>query len=83
MLKNVIFTALSLTAIVASHTIQASDQAPAEPATAQTIPANPDNEAAKQPAPTPQPNNDKLFDYRYCLELKTDREIAECRYKKK
>lgn len=29
-----------------------------------------------------KPNNDKLFDYRYCLELKTDLEIAKCRYKK-
>ena len=29
-----------------------------------------------------KPNNDKLSDYRYCLDLKSDLEIAKCRYKK-
>jgi hypothetical protein len=39
--------------------------------------------AGKESAPGTQPIKDHHVDYRYCLELKTNREITECRYKKK
>ena len=47
----------------------------------QALQANPVLETTDQ-APNITPNNDNLFDYRYCLDLKTDLEIAKCRYKK-
>jgi hypothetical protein len=47
----------------------------------QTQQENPVSETSEHPSDI-KPNNDKLFDYRYCLDLKTDLEIAKCRYKK-
>jgi membrane-bound lytic murein transglycosylase B len=47
--------------------------------------ATPSDTAQQTVAPTSntRPINDNHVDYRYCLDLKTNREIAECRYKKK
>ena len=47
----------------------------------QQLQANPVVETTEQ-ASNIKPNNDSLFDYRYCLDLKNDIEIAKCRYKK-
>lgn len=47
----------------------------------QALQASPVVETTEQ-ASNIKPNNDKLFDYRYCLDLKTGLEIAKCRYKK-
>jgi hypothetical protein len=92
MLKNIIFILLALIAPGAAHTIFAAES-PAEVAIpAEVMPASPaDNEDVKeaaqgsfsQPAINTRPVNDNHVDYRYCLELKTDREIIECRYRKK
>ena len=81
MLKNIFLALLALIALGTSHTILAVDQPPGETLPAQTVPANPDKEAVKQPATNTRPANDTHVDYRYCLELKTNREIAECAYK--
>jgi hypothetical protein len=84
MLKNIIFALLTLAALGTSHTILAADPEIRDTLPAQTPPpAPPDNEAARQAANSTRPVNDHHVDYRYCLELKNDREIAECRYKKK
>ncbi len=69
----------------------AAETMPAETMSAESMPAEmPAQDAEmgtatkviKQPSINMQPLNDSHVDYRYCLELKTDREIAECRYKK-
>lgn len=65
-------------AAVPAQTLPAST----DRATSPDRPDNPDKESASRPAGNLQPNNDKLDDYRYCLELKTNLEIANCRYKK-
>jgi hypothetical protein len=84
MLKNIIFALLTLAALATSHTILAADPQVGETPPAQMLPpAAPDTEAAGQAANSTRPVNDNHVDYRYCLELKNDREIAECRYKKK
>ena len=82
--KHISFTVLTLAALVASPAVLATDTVitPAEAVPAQIVPASPVQEAAKQTTGNPQPNNDSHVDYRYCLDLKTDRGIAECRYKK-
>jgi hypothetical protein len=85
MIKNIIFALLSVVALGTSHPSMAtgpeSDVAavPAE-TTPDTAPPAEDN---TQPAHNTRPINDNHVDYRYCLELKTDREIIECRYRKK
>lgn len=53
-----------------------SASAPAMPETTATA-SQPDAQHMHNPA------RDKQTDYRYCLDLKTDAEIAACRYKKK
>jgi hypothetical protein len=84
MLKNIFFALPFLIALVISNAIQAADQAPDEAVLAETIPAMPpEKEAVKQAVTNTRPINDNHVDYRYCLELKTNREISECRYKKK
>lgn len=88
MLKTIFPPLLLLLAMGTAFAAQHSDQAATAALPAQTPsanpdkPANPDKESTSQSASTPQPNSDKLDDYRYCLELKTNREIANCRYKK-
>jgi len=88
MLKNIIFILLALIALGASHIIFAAEPSSDEAIPAEVIPASPaDNEAAKvsvsQPSNNTRPINDTHVDYRYCLELKTNLEIMQCRYKKK
>ncbi len=93
MSKKIIFSllplAIFLTLSAAHAAEQPADPSAADPVTAQTLPVDPDasispqREAMQQPASDIRPNNDNLVDYRYCLELKTNQEIAECRYKKK
>jgi hypothetical protein len=66
-----------------------SNSAADKPA-AQAMPAAPASamqeapDTASQPEATHMhnPARDKQTDYRYCLDLKTDAEIAACRYKK-
>ncbi len=48
----------------------------------QSIPSDTAQQAITQ-STNSRPINDNHVDYRYCLDLKTNREIAECRYKKK
>lgn len=89
MSKKIIFFLLPLAVFLSLSAAQGAEQPAAEPVPAQTLPANsdasisPEREALQQPASDIRPNNDNLVDYRYCLELKTNQEIAECRYKKK
>ena len=89
MLKNIIFALLYLATAGFSQPILAAEQTPVDAVPKETIPAQtipataPDKEAVKQRATKAPPINDKHIDYRYCLELKTNREISECRYKKK
>jgi hypothetical protein len=94
MLKNIFFALLSLGALLAAQATSATEPAPVEgvpaemvPAEAVPAPATPATPPEKTTAPLPSSNtrpvNDNHVDYRYCLELKTNREIAECRYKKK
>lgn len=94
MIKYIIFSLLSLAVFITLPTARAADQQSAEFTPAQTMPANPEEVASpveapassmetQRPAANLRPNNDNLVDYRYCLELKTNQEIAECRYKKK
>ena len=83
MLKNIIFALLTLVALAASPVIQAADEPPVEPVAAETVPADPPRkEPVKQTTTNTRPVNDNHTDYRYCLEFKNDRDIAECRYKK-
>jgi len=84
MLKNIIFTLFSLLALATSPATLAEDQVPAaaETAPAPSMPAEPVQEAIKQTTISTRPSNENHNDFRYCLELKSDREIAECRYKK-
>ena len=85
MLKNIIFALLSLAALGTSPGLMAADTPPdqGEVAPVQPLPASPpDKQAAMPVVNKPLPVNDNHVDYRYCLELKTDREIAACRYKK-
>jgi hypothetical protein len=89
MLRIIFFALLSLGALLAAPTISAAEQAPVDAVPAEAVPAPampaspPEKTAAPQPASNTRPVNDNHVDYRYCLELKTNREIAECRYKKK
>lgn len=83
MLKSIIFTLLALVAFASSSALLAAEQPADEAVTVQPLPATPPvTEAAKRAENNNQPVNDNHIDYRYCLDLKTDREIAECRYKK-
>jgi hypothetical protein len=94
MLKNILCTVFSIVALACSPTLLAAEPADAETPPAATMPAD----SPVQPAPVAQsipvtevvpasasnarPLHDNHVDYRYCLELKSDREIIECRYKK-
>jgi hypothetical protein len=83
MLKNIIFALLTLVGLATSHVIQAADEPPVEAVAAETVQAvPPEKEPVKQTTTNSRPINDNHVDYRYCLEFKNDRDIAECRYKK-
>ena len=83
MFKNIIFASLTLVALASSQVTQAVDEAPVEAVAAETVPADPPvRETIKLTTTNTRPVNDNHVDYRYCLELKNDRDIAECRYKK-
>jgi hypothetical protein len=62
-------------------TTSATESMPPASADTQAAPAA-DTQAATQPSRNTRPIHDNHTDYRYCLKLKTNREIAECRYKK-
>ena len=90
MLKNIIFVLLSLFALAISPAVLAVDDPATEAVLAEPVAAT--IEPAAPPAPAPKarqevsntrPVNDNHTDFRYCLELKTNIEIAQCRYKKK
>jgi len=74
----------TLVALATSPVILAEEQMPvaAETAPAPDMPAEPAQEAVTQTTISTRPSNENHNDFRYCLELKSDREIAECRYKK-
>lgn len=84
MLKNILFSILIPVALATSPALLAADQTGVETKPVQAIAptALPVTEVVPQAEKTTPPVNDNHVDYRYCLELKTDREIAECRYKK-
>jgi hypothetical protein len=87
MLKNFILASLYLVALGVPH-LSHAEEAPVEAVPVQalpeeTMPAKTATASAKQPANSTQPLHDNHTDYRYCLELKTNPEIAACRYKKK
>lgn len=83
MLKNTVFILSSFLALGTSPSALAAELAPVEMAPVQAMPTNPpDQEAVKQPATSTRPTNDNHIDFRYCLELKNNLEIAQCRYKK-
>jgi len=83
MLKNIIFALLSLVALATSPVLLAAEQTSTDAVPVQPLPASPPvTEAVTQAEKKTPPVNDNHVDYRYCLELKTDREISECRYKK-
>lgn len=97
MLKNILFTVSSIVALAGSPALLAAELANAEtppPAAAAPTdtPVQPDADAAAQATPPKEaapasasnarPLHDNHVDYRYCLELKSNREIMECRYKK-
>ena len=95
MLKNIIFTLLSLLALGLSASTQAAEVTPAEgKAMSAPIQANPVAEmpsmtgtpapskpAAKKTMRKKMHTRDNQTDYRYCLDLKSDAEIAACAYK--
>ena len=83
MLKNIIFASFTIVALATSQIIQAADEPPLETVAAETVQADPpEKEPVKQTTTNTRPINDNHVDYRYCLEFKNDRDIAECRYKK-
>lgn len=63
-------------------TTSATESMPPASADTQAAPAAADTQAATQTSRSTRPIHDNHTDYRYCLKLKTNREIAECRYKK-
>lgn len=95
MLKNIFFILLSLTMVTISTLAPAADDPspqeaiPAETVPVAVLPADPEpasppaSVAVNQSSVNTRPLNDNHTDYRYCLELKTNIEIAQCRYKKK
>lgn len=94
MLKNILFIVSSVVALASSSSLLAAEPADAATPPAATMPADspvqpapvaqslPVTEAAPASASNTRPLHDNHVDYRYCLELKSDREIIECRYKK-
>lgn len=84
MLKNIIFALASLVLLAISPAILAAEQAPEAAVKAEVLPqvVPLEREAAKQATKETRPVNDNHVDYRYCLDLKTNQEIAACRYKK-
>lgn len=98
MLKNIMLATLYLVALGASHTLPAAEEEAGEAVSVQALPeesvpvqATPadamplatDPNGAQKPAIKAQPLHDGHTDFRYCLDLKTNLEIAACRYKKK
>ena len=94
MTKTIFSTLFFLLTLSTSYAAEEAAQAQAP---AIEAPANPESVTSNQlenPAPSNnnqenipresniQTNNDKLLDYRYCLDLKTNQEISHCRYKK-
>jgi len=94
MFKKILFALFALVLLQASQVTLAEVPPPTETVPEQSIPAHTDKpasanipagsgtETADPAASKTQPNNNRLVDFRYCLELKTNREITECRYKK-
>jgi hypothetical protein len=93
-LRIIIIATLTLIAPITSSLTLAAEPAPVEAVPAEVVPAEavpapampatpPEKTTAPLPSSNTRPVNDNHVDYRYCLELKTNREIAECRYKKK
>lgn len=66
---------------IAPASLAADDPAAQEAVPAAILPAG--QEAPRQTSINTRPVDDSHTDYRYCLELKTNIEIAQCRYKKK
>ncbi len=84
MLKNSVFILFSFLALGTSPSSLAAELAPVEMAPVQAMPNYPpDKETIKQSPADARPINAYHVDFRYCLELKTNQEIAQCRYKKK
>lgn len=82
MLKTIFPILLLLLFVGTSH---AADENPIAAQTEnpeQTLPVIPESPTTNQTIGIHQPNNDKLTDYRYCLELKSNIEVIRCRYKK-
>ena len=82
MLKNIIFTLVTLLSLACSPVVFAEDNSsaaatPPVKTESPTPPEHPDKEHMR----TQQPIQDNHVDYRYCLELKSNKEIAECAYK--
>lgn len=90
MLKNTIFALLSLLAFANSPAILASDNSPAPDLSTESslvIPPVlaespiPEEQAVQVHSKTQRPVNDNHKDYRYCLGLGSNAEIAACAYK--
>jgi len=82
MFNKIIFALLTFFALGTSQGVLAAEPLLEESVAAQPMPEKPDSAATNQQSVKLQPNNDKLVDYRYCLDFKNDKDIAECRYKK-
>jgi len=80
MLKNIAFILFSLLTLGTSPSALAAELAPVEMLPVQTISTTP---PIKHSTTSSRPINAYHVDFRYCLELKTNQEIAQCRYKKK
>ncbi len=84
MLKNTAFILFLLFALGTSASALAAELAPVEVVPVQTMPASLSNkEVTKHSTTSSRPINDNHVDFRHCLELTTNQEIAQCRYKKK
>jgi hypothetical protein len=89
MLRNTAFVLLSLIMLgLTPLTLAADDPTTQEAVPAEVVPAAPEpvspaRETPQQSSINTRPVNDNHTDYRYCLELKTNVEIIQCRYKKK
>ena len=89
--NNISLTLMCIFALLVSSAASAEGNVPAdegtEPSTAeQLLPAQvltttPLEQIGSKPEPALKPNNDSLVDYRHCLDLTTNAEIAACVYK--
>jgi hypothetical protein len=93
MLKIIFVTTLFLLVPQLGHAgeaVQAAEieqDAPSVPSTQASTAAShpsvlPEHTSSATTADSQRTNNDKLTDYRHCLDLKTNIEIIKCRYKK-